>query len=327
MKRLTLWLSGATVGAIALTGCVADVPAPVTSAPPMTEAAALLEQQSAAVIDQTLEELAAADSEQDVDLLGNRVGGDAKKLRGIEYLLAAEDDGPELTAIPSQRQAVYVSGANTWPRTLVAVTEQASEATTPVVLMWVQDSIEDDYQLRGWAHMIPGATLPAMPGTLTGAEQFSMTTQVVDPAPEQALTDYATLLEEGAGSDLDDAFGADSYRERLFTARETLKEAAEDADGDYTDTVDINFDDAYAMGTAAGGTLVFAPLSVSSTFTVEDATVSIPDEDEPLLDGDLDDTVTHTHLDFIVMYIPGPDEDGLPTVVAAEHTLIEVSDS
>lgn len=327
MNRLTLWMGGATVGALALTGCVADVPAPVTSAPPMTEAAALLEEQSAVVIDQTMEELAAADAASDADLLTNRVGGDFKTLRGIEYLLAEEEDGPAVTNIPAQWQAVYVSGAQTWPRTLVAVTEQPSDETTPVVLVWVQDSVEDDYQLRNWAHMIPGATLPAMPGTLTGAEQFHITTDNFDLVPEQALTDYATLLEEGPESDLSEAFGEDSYRERLFTARETLTEAAEDADGEYTDTAEIDFDQAYSMGTAEGGVLVFAPLTTSSSFTVEDATVSIPEEDEPLLEGELDDTVTHTHRDFIVMYVPGPDEGGLPTVVAAEHTLIEVSDS
>ena len=327
MNRLTLWISGATVGALALTGCVADVPAPVTSAPPMTEAAALLEEQSAAVIDQTMEELAAADAARDTDLLTDRVGGNFKTLRGIEYMLAEEDDGPGLTKIPTERQAVYVSGAHTWPRTLVAVTEQADEDSTPVVLMWVQESVEDEYQLRNWAHMIPGATLPAMPGTLTGAEQFQITTDVLDPAPEQVLNDYATLLEEGEDSDLNEAFGEDSYRERLFTARETLTEAAKDADGEYEDTIEVDFDAAYSMGTADGGVLVFAPLQASSTFTVEDAKVSIPDEDEPLLEGDLEDTVTHEHLDFIVMYIPGPDEEGLPTVVAAEHTLIKVLDS
>src|SRR5690554_639879 len=117
MNRLTLWAGGAAVGALALSGCVADVPAPVTSAPPMAEAAALLEKQSAAVIDQTMEELAAADAARDTDLLAERVGGDFKTLRGIEYVLAEEEDGPELTEIPSERQAVYVSGATTWPRT------------------------------------------------------------------------------------------------------------------------------------------------------------------------------------------------------------------
>lgn len=327
MKVLTVLIAGTAVGALALSGCVAEVPAPVTSAPPMAEGAALLEEQSQSVIEQTMDELAAADAAGDAELLTNRVGGDFKTLRAIEYMLAAEEDGPAVTAIPRTRQAVYVSGANAWPRTLVAVTEQAGEDTTPVVLVWVQDSVDADYQLRHWAHMVPGATIPAMPSTLTGAQQFDVTTDAVDPVPAQALTDYATLLEEGPESDLNEAFGEDSYREQLFTARETLTEAAEDAEGEYSVSAEFDLDSAYAMGTGDGGALVFAPLRSSSTLTVQDAKVSVPEENKPLLEGDLEDTVTLTYLDFIVMYIPGPEEDGLPTVVATEHTLIEVSDS
>lgn len=325
MRRLTI-TAAAVAGAALLTGCVAEVPAPVTSAPPMTEAAALLEAQSTEIIDETLAELSAADEAQDADLLSERVGGDAALLREVQYTLA-EDDGPDPTAIPAEMQAVYVSGAQSWPRTLVAVTEQPAEDVTPVVLLWIQDSIDDEYQLRGWAHMIPGATLPAMPGTSAGAAQLEMTSEDVDPSPEAALTDYIELLEEGDGSDLEDAFAADSYRERLFASRETLTEAAEDSDGEYSDEVVTNVDRSFAMGTADGGALVFAPVRVTSSFTVEDASVSIPDEDEPLLDGELEDTVTHEYLDMIVMYIPGPDTDELPAVVAAEHTLIQVSDS
>lgn len=326
MNRLTITCAAAA-GALLLTGCVAEVPAPVTSAPPMTEAAALLEPQSAEIIDATLAELSAADRAGDADLLTDRVGGDAKLLRGIEYTLAAEEDGPAPTTIPADMQAVYVSGAETWPRTLVAVTEQASEDATPVVLLWVQESIDDEYQLRGWAHMIPGATLPAMPGTSSGAEQLEMASDAVEPAPEKALTDYVELLRAGASSDLEEAYAPDSYRERLFAARKTLTEAAEDSDGEYSDTIVTNVDRSFVMGTADGGALVFAPIRVTTSFTVEDATVSIPEADEPLLEGELDDTVSHEYLDMVVIYVPGPDVDALPAVVAAEHTLIKVSDS
>ncbi|MFW7413573.1 hypothetical protein [Demequina sp. SO4-18] len=327
MNRLMITGAAAAAGAVLLSGCVAEVPAPVTSPPPMTEAAALLEAQSTQIVDDTLAELSAADEARDAELLTERVGGDAKELRAIEYTLAEAEDGPDLTQIPSEIQAAYVSGAETWPRTLVAVTEQASEDVTPVVLLWVQDSIDAEYQLRGWAHMVPGATLPAMPGTSSGAEQLEMASDATEPTPEAALTDYVELLREGEGSDLEEAYAADSYRERLFAARETLTEAAEDSDGEYTETIDTNVERSYAMGTADGGALVFAPIRIRSSFTVEDATVSIPEDDEPLLEGELEDTVTHEYLDMIVMYIPGPDVDEPPAVVAAEHTLIKVSDS
>ena len=315
------------VSALALAGCVSEVPAPVTSPPSLEASGALLDEQSARVIDQTMTELDAADAAEDTEDLTDRVGGDAVRLRGVEYTLAAEEDGPAPTVLPAEMQAVYVSAAEDWPRTMATVSEQPSEDETPVVMLWVQEDVDTDYQLRNWAHMIPGATLPAMPGPTTGAAQLSLDAGSVSPTPQEAIESYVELLRAGADSDLDATFAADSYRERLFTARETLTEAAGEAEGEYVETIQPDLEGAYAMATADGGALVFAPMSISSTFTVEDATVSIDEADEPLLDGELDDTVKHEYLDFVVIYVPGSDQtDALPAVVAAEHTLIKVSD-
>lgn len=326
MRRAWVGAIGAA-GAMALvTGCVADVPAPVTQPPELELAASLLEPQAARVVEDTMAELAAADSERDSDLFGVRIGGDAATVRRAEYR-RAEGDGPDPTVLPSTMQALYVSGAEGWPRTLVGVTEQASEDATPVVMFWVQESIESPYQLRGWAHMIPGATLPAMPGPSTGADQVELTDGALDPTAQEQLENYLELLREGSSSDHDEAFAEDNYRERLFAARSTLSEAASDANGEYVDTVQSDIDNTFAMATADGGALVFAPVRIASSFSVERATVSIPEADEPLLDGEIDDQVTHHYRDFIVMYIPGPDVDELPAVVAADHNLVRVSDS
>ncbi|GIG55293.1 hypothetical protein [Demequina activiva] len=317
----------ASLAALALAGCVSDVPAPVTSAPPLEASGALLDEQSARIIDQTMAELAAADSAEDTEALTDRVGGDVVTLRGVEYTLAAEEDGPAPTVLPAEMQAVYVSAAEEWPRTMATVSEQPSEDETPVVMLWVQEDVDTDYQLRHWAHMIPGATLPAMPGATTGAAQLALDADAVSPAPQEAIEAYAELLRAGPDSDLDATFAPDTYRERLFAARDTLTEAANEADGEYVETIQPDLEASYAMATADGGALVFAPLTISSTFTVEDATVSIDEADEPLLEGELDDTVKHRYLDYLVIYVPGSGEtDALPAVVAAEHTLIKVSD-
>jgi len=327
-RIVTVWaVTG--LGALALAGCVADVPPPVTSAPELEATGALLEPQSDRIVDLTMAELSAADRARSTDGLTDRVGGDAVTIRGVQYTLAKADDGPSPVALPSQMQAVYVSAAETWPRTMVTVSEQADDDSTPVVMLWVQEDIATDYQMRNWAHMIPGATLPAMPGPSTGAPQLEMDSDAVSPSPQEAVESYIELLRAGDGSDLDETFAPDSYRERLFTARSTLTDAANEADGEYVETVQPSIADSFAMATADGGALVFAPLTIDSSFTVEDATVSIDEADQPLLDGELDDTVTHSYLDFIVIHIPGADaEDGaLPGVVAAEHNLIRVSDS
>lgn len=324
MKRVAVITA---LAAVTVSGCVADVPAPVTRAPDLEYAAALLEPQAQRIVTETFAELAEADDARDIELLGERIGGVVTTIREAEYTKAEADDGPAPTTIPDQMQAIYVSGATGWPRTLVTVTEQANDDVTPVVVLWVQDSIGEPYQVQAWAHMIPGATLPAMPGTTTGAEQLDLTSTATDPTPQDALDSYLELLREGSGSDLDEQFAPDSYRERLFAARDTLSEAAEDADGDYVDTIQSRTSATYVMSTADGGALMFAPVEVASSFRVQDATVSIAEGDEPLLDGDLDDRVTHEYLDVIVLYIPGPESDDLPVVVAADHNLIRVTDS
>ncbi|WP_297084434.1 hypothetical protein [uncultured Demequina sp.] len=328
-RRLLPLAAVAGLSALALAGCVSDVPEPVTSPPDLEASGALLEPQSDRIVAETMAELAAADRARRPGRLNDRVGGDAVTIRGVQYTLAKADDGPAPVTLPAEMQAVYVSAADTWPRTMVTVSEQADEDSTPVVMLWVQEDILTDYQMRNWAHMIPGATLPAMPGPSTGAEQLAMDSDAVSPTPQEVVESYVELLRAGGGSDLDETFAPDSYRERLFTARSTLTDAAKEADGEYVETVQPSIANSFAMATADGGALVFAPLTIDSSFTVEDATVSIDEADQPLLDGELDDTVTHSYLDFIVIHIPGADaeEGSLPGVVAAEHNLIRVSDS
>ncbi|WP_084038193.1 hypothetical protein [Demequina sp. NBRC 110053] len=328
MISRTVRAAGTTaIAAIALAGCVSDVPAPVTSAPPLEASGALLDAQSARIIEETMAELGEADDARDTELMTDRVGGDVITIRRAEYTLAEADDGPAPTMLPAEMQAVYVSAAETWPRTMATVSVQPSDEDTPIVMLWVQESIDDDYQLREWAHMIPGATLPAMPGPSTGAGQLALDDSSITPTAQETIEQYVELLIAGEGSERDEEFAPDTYRERLFAARQTYVDAASEADGEYVETVEPDLEASYAMATADGGALVFAPLSIGSSFTVEDATVSIAEEDEPLLDGELDDTVTHTYRDFIVIHVPAEGADALPGVVAAEHNLIRVSDS
>jgi hypothetical protein len=284
-----------------------------------------VEIQSDRILDATYAELAAADAAKDADLFVDRIGSDAAKVREAEYKQASAKDGPTPAELPRGQQAVYVSGAETWPRVMVAVSDQPSDELTPVVALWVQDDVSSDYQLRAYAHMVPGATMPAMPGPTTGATQLPLGDEVVDPSPRTALEQYLELLRQGPSSELNDAFAPDTYRERLFAARGVLSKAAKDADGQYIDTIQSSIDTTYAMATADGGALVFAPVKVDSAFSVKNAKVSVPAADKPLVSGTLKAKVTHHYVDFIVMYVPGPATDSLPAVVAADHHLVRVS--
>lgn len=324
MRRRLALAAGVAAAALAMSACTPELPAPPT-VPSPDKPSALLEEQADRVIEETFAQLEAADAARDPDLLGDRIGGDAARVRAAQYL-RAEDDGPSPSELPSSMQAVYVTQAEIWPRVMIGVSDTPEEST-PVVGLWVQDDIRTPYQLRGWAPMLPGATLPSMPSTSTGASQLSLTDDSVEPSPRQALDDYLELLREGEGSELSDLFEDDIYRDRLFSSRETLTEAADDVDGDYIDTIQPRIEGTFALSTAEGGTLIFAPVTIASSFSVEGATVSVPSADRPLVDGDLDDKVTHHYRDLVVIFVPGPDAEGLPAVVAADHHLVRVSDS
>lgn len=324
MNRVVVVAAAAFGGAVLVAGCTPAVPVAGVAAP-VEVTAAVTEGQQTRIQDETFAELATADEAKSTKELDVRVGGDAKVVRGAEYKQQSAKDGPAPDVLPSEMQAVYVSSSETWPRTMVGVTEQPSEDTTPVVMLWRQDDLATPYQLRNWAHMVPGATLPAMPGPTVGADELALDAEVDGATLQSVVDNYFTLVEEGKGSDFNDKFAEDSYRDQLFTARTALKKSAKKADGKYSDSLKPQTEKTYALATADGGALVFAPVHITSVFTVKDAKVSVPAVDKALVDGKLVDKVTYEYRDMVVLYIPPADSEDLPGVVAADHHLIRVS--
>jgi hypothetical protein len=327
MRRAMTATAAAAMMAIVLTACTPPLPV-VSEAPAIQEPSSMTDAQTERVVEETFAELALADAELDAGAFALRVGGDAAKVRAAQYLSAEVKDGPAVDELPAAMQAVYVTSAEQWPRIMVGVSEEPEGGLTPVVMLWVQDDIFTPYQLRHWAPMVPGASMPAMADASQGSPLLSLGEDVVEPSPRAALEDYLELLREGAGSDLNDQFAPDGYRDRLFAARKALTRAAGDADGKYIDTIQPQMDKTFALQTIDGGTFILAPIQIASSFSVKNAKVSVPAADKPLVDGSLKGKVTHHYLDFIVIYVPGPgSEKTLPAVVAAGHHLVRVSDS
>lgn len=323
MRRTAALVAVSAASFAVLAGCTPTIPPPVT-APPPPEAAAVTQSQIDRIVPATFEELAAADAELDSRLLGERVSGFARWVRVAEYRLRRAGDEAAVDEIPSTMQAVYVSAETDWPRVMVGVTTQPDDAT-PVVAMWIQEGVDTDYQLVNWGHMIPGATLPSMPGPATGASQLPVDADTLPASPEQVVGDYLELLREGPDSDLDARFAPDTYRERLFEVREVLTETAEQGDGNYVDTIQPSLDNTYVLETADGGALVLAPIAIRSTIAVANgATLELPAAFSPLIDGEVEDRASLQYHDFVAFHIPA-DPDALPAVVAADHHLIRVT--
>jgi len=324
MKRIAVVVASAFGVAAILAGCTPAVPVAGAASPPEVTAATTTDQ-SGRIQSETFAELAAADGAKSTDDLTVRVGGDAKVIRAAEYKQESAKKGPAPDVLPADMQAVYVTSDETWPRVMVGISTQPSKDTTPVVSVWVQDDVDTPYQLRNWAHMVPGATLPAMPGPTVGAEQLALDSSIGDTTLQTVMDNYLELIRTGKKSDLNATFAEDSYRNQLFANRDVLTKVAKTADGKYVDTVQPVQDGSYALATADGGALIFAPVRQTSSVSVKDAKVTIPPADAPLVDGKIVDKATYEYRDMIVMYVPPAGSTDLPGVVAAEHHAIRIS--
>ncbi len=323
IEGLSLVAVAAVAATVGLSSCA--IPTPETPpAPTLEDRGAVFTVQSEQIVAETFAELAAADLTPDATLFADRIGGDAALVRAAEYTIASKG-GDKVTPIPDEILAIYVTSQETWPRIMVAVTKQPETGLTPLVLLWLQDDVQAPYQLRYWSHMLPGAILPAMPGQADGADQLALDAGGLVMTPEVAIDAYVALLTEGAASEHKDEFAEDAYRERMFAARAALDTTAKGRGGTYKDVITARTDEAYVFATGEGGALVFVPFTVTSTFKVPGAQLTLPTKDKALLEGTLTDQVIHHYSDFMVITLPAAGSDVLPALVATDHHLLEVT--
>ncbi|MBN2176741.1 MAG: hypothetical protein JW722_03690 [Demequinaceae bacterium] len=324
LRPLAAMAAGAA--ALALTAC--SVPVPEPTATPSPEAhSALLQHQAERISRLTFEEVTAADDAQDAGFFDARVGEIVEEIRAAEYVVAAKG-GADPDVLPSEIQAFYTTDSDTWPRALVAVTVAADATHTPVVLTWVQDGPGDPYELRAWAHMVPGGVLSAMPEASVGAAQLPLDATGFTLTPAEAIDQYVALLNEGGDGELDAVFAPDPYREGMFEARTALDKKAKAQKGEYTDTVTARVEDSFVLADAEGGALVFLRLEVVSDASVSGgAKLTLNAGDKALLTGTLGSRVVYRYEDLVVIRLWAEGVEVLPTVIAADHHLVGIATS
>lgn len=305
-----------------LSSCAIPVPQPSENIP-LERNGALTPQQSDLILDDTHDLLAAADSAKNSALLTARVSGDAAAIRQAEYRVDKAGAGA-LSVIPRETLAVYGTAGESWPRTMVVVTEEVDAQSTPLVMMWVQDNVEDNYELRNWASMLPGGVMPAMPSLSVGASQMSLDASGLVMTPGDALDLYVKILNEGSSSESADAFAPDGYRDRMFSARAALVGTAKARGGTYTDVVKARPEETFVFLTDEGDALLLAPITITSTFSVPGAQLTLPKRDSALFSGTLRDRAVYTYRDFIVFRVPVEGSEVLPEIIAADHFLTAV---
>ncbi len=341
MRRPNRALTGAaallTAGAL-LGACAIEVPEPADP-PEQTETLPVLDGPR---LDRVLADLgeviAAADEAGDAEVLEPRMDDPALSVRAAEYALAAETADAENPYTPQPLTVAsdveIVALTDTWPRTVMVITEIPDEANGPLLLTLRQASPRSQYVMHSWVRLLPAVEMPATAIPGEGSAPVADDAEGHLYSPEGAMSAYAEVLSD-SGADAAENFADDVFRTLVGERQDAATEAAEfEEAGEFEHSTSVPDQEISTLATADGGFIVVGALTTRETYTktVEGSeltvggTIGMLDSDG----GEIADVGTSIHADYQLMvslYVPPEGEDAQVRVLGAEEVLSEVTRS
>ncbi|MDD9208258.1 hypothetical protein PU560_17580 [Georgenia sp. 10Sc9-8] len=318
-------LSLALVGA-----CTEPVPEPDPDPTAETAPAVLDPTRLEAVLGDVQETLDAGDDALDPEVLQERVTGPALRMRTAEYELARATDGEnEPTPLTMDTQVEVVAASDTFPRSVIAVSEIPEGANLPLITGLRQEAAREQYRLWAWARAFPGVEIPATVVPEVGSPELGPDAEELAATPAEALSSYVARLDdpesEGADRFTDDPF-TQEYRSWVSDLNEEIEVA-----GEVEAAAQVGEGGVLALSTADGGALVLGELGFTRTLrkTVEDATLEAGGAIGDLLgeETEVQDEVSATYVGTVALHIPPAGEGATIEVLGAEAVLADVARS
>jgi hypothetical protein len=143
-----------------------------------------------------------ADASNDKKLLTPRFAGPALALRSVHYFLRSKDNKiAALPAIVAKPLSFSLPAAsNTWPRNVMAVTDEPGDAALPQLIVLQQKTPRENYQVWYTVRLMPGAKIPAVPSADTGAIPVDAKSLFLKVPPISLPATYGDLINKGASS-------------------------------------------------------------------------------------------------------------------------------
>ena len=176
-------------------------PSPSASAielPPV----ALVDSQITKILN-SLEKVAAeADLTSDKKLLVPRFAGPALEQRTAHYVLRSR--ASSIAALPkivgSPVSFSLPAATDTWPRSLMVVTDEPGTDALPQMLVFQQENPRANYLLWYNMRLMPGAVIPEVPATDVGAIPVATDSLFLKLVPTDIPAAYGDVINEGAAS-------------------------------------------------------------------------------------------------------------------------------
>lgn len=314
-------------GTLLLAGCTPGAPTPNVSPSPSASAdpnapapipPAASTQQIERIVARVIEAVTEADAAQDATLLEGRFDGPALDLRTADYAIRAADSSIASTApvIPQGPVRLMLpQQTEDWPRTIFAITQDATDATVPpVALFLIQTDPRSNYKVHYAMTLEPSAELPDVAPASVGAARLSGDSGVLKTPPGTLALAYADVLAKDIESQvyLDFEAEGDSLREAVGLAARQALASSLPSTAAMTFTQAPGTGQTIALSTNDSGALVAVDLVETTTVapTEEGAAVN-PTGAVKALSGVSVSTkgVVATYSDQLLFYVPAAGSD------------------
>ena len=325
MNRRAAALAGAVATGLALAACATPLPTPSPDAVPAAVQPALSTEQIEGVLADLASTLEAADAAMTPEALDARLTGPARTTREVQYLLAGGQAGT-ITAIPHVAQTIIDPATDTWPRTVLVVTEAPEDLRAPLLLTLVQNSPREQFQLWSWVRLFPGVQMPATAQPEVGSAPVALDADTVAVPPAEVMARYVDVLTSGADSAHAAGFVPDDpLRVQIAGVRNGYASVLTEK-GSITETYQPLDTGPVAIATADGGAIVVASMQTVTSITLVDSTLSPTNPAAALLGKPtVGSNLTITWLSMVAFAVPPAGSTDPITVLGAEHSAIQVT--
>jgi hypothetical protein len=309
-----------------LAACSSSLPTPAAvgqAVPPPVLSATQVQ----AVLGAVTNVLTPADKALDPSGLPARLVGPALAMRSAEYVRATATSGAKLpTQLPASEASAVIPQSDTWPRTVLVVTDQPADLGPRRVLVLQQASARDQYRLWGWARMFPGE-FPKTAALTSGSAVLPMDDPDLLVPPSALLGQYADVLANGASSAAVNTFATDPFRTSTEGKRVEQLNLAAEGSATFAETYAPVGGPLVALATQDGGAIVVGELATASTVTAAPGggTVGNDPVAAALAGAPPTASLSRTYTDVMVFYVPPKSAGGQVVALAAEQIITAAS--
>ncbi|CAB4620014.1 MAG: hypothetical protein F2599_02615 [Actinobacteria bacterium] len=314
-------------------GCSSDSansPSPSPSASAIEVApVALLQSQIKNILAEVSKVAADADLTSDKKVLTQRFIGPALEQRTAHYLLRTRST--KIAALPKiVDQPVSFSlpaATDSWPRTLMVVTDEKGDEALPQMLVLQQETPRSKYMLWYNVRLMPGAKIPEVPASETGAIPVEKDSLFLKLAPQDIASCYGDVINKGAASlsfGLFEVADDEFYRQVSESQKSQVKNLST---GKITFSHSLGNKNVISLATSTAGALV--AVYMKDTYKIKPKTrgsaVAVSGQEKIMLGADGSTRgVRSIYGDMLLFYVPALSDSEKIRLLGVSQGLISV---